>query len=74
MAPCMFRSLDEGDREVPFKEGIGAYRALGVYAINGPSWSEGLDKICSRLSTNACREAQRLAEPGVPISVKSLEY
>ena len=74
MAPCIFKKLENGNTEVSFSLGVGRYRYLGVCAVNGPNWVDDLNKICSLLDENACKEAQRFAEPGIPISTKNLEY
>lgn len=74
LAPCIFRNIEDRHQVVEFRKGVGAYRALGVFAINGPNWSTDLAKICSILDQYACKEAERIAFAGVPISVKNLEY
>jgi len=69
-APCVFKDIDEGHTQVEFAKGVGRYRYLGVYAVNGPKWEADLNKICTLLDSEACKEAQRLAESGIPISTK----
>lgn len=72
LAPCVF--TEPFVSGLTYAESVGAYRGLGVYAVNGPNWETDLAKICSNLSQTACTEAKLLAEPGIPISVKNLEY
>ena len=74
MAPCVLPADRQTSTDNEFAKGVGAYRDLGVYAVNGPNWDRDLQTICANLSQTACLEAQRLAEPGSPISVKQLEY
>ena len=51
---------------VPFLKGVGRYRNFGVYSVNGPNWTEDLNKICTLLDKDACKEAQRFAEIDSP--------
>ena len=74
MAPCVLPADQVTSVSNSFAEGVGAYRGLGVYAVNGPNWESDLQTICDNLSQKACLEAQKLADTGVPISVKMLEY
>ena len=75
LAPCVLPNY-QSNTLLDYKSSVGAYRSLGVYAINGPNWTNDLDKICSSLGQYACTEAKDIAEQanGVPISVKNLEY
>ena len=73
MAPCVIPE-PQTDNPNTYAEGVGAYRDLGVYAVNGPNWTADLENICANLNQYACTEAKLLAEPGIPISVKNLEY
>jgi len=43
MAPCVLP-------EPQAYEGVFDFRALGVYAVNGPNWKTDLEKICDKLS------------------------
>lgn len=72
MAPCIF--TEPSVSNLDYADGVGAYRGLGVYAVNGPNWESDLAKICDNLSSVACTEAKLFAKPGIPISVKNLEY
>ena len=74
LAPCVIPSNLVPDINVPFAEGVGKYRSLGVYAVSGPNWTQDLQTICDNTSKDACDEARLLGEFGVPISVKNLEY
>lgn len=60
-APCVFKDIDEGNTPVEFSKGVGRYRYLGIYAVNGPNWDNDLNKICTLLDSEACKEAKRLA-------------
>ena len=74
LAPCVLPNTLVPDHNVPFAEGVGNYRSLGVYAVSGPNWAQDLQTICDNTSKAACDEARLLGEFGVPISVKNLEY
>ena len=56
-APCVFKDISDGNEPVEFSKGIGRYRYLGVYSVNGPNWATDLDKICTLLESAACKEA-----------------
>ena len=75
LAPCVLPASQQ-TTILSYETSVGAYRGLGVYAINGPNWATDLEKICSSLNQYACQEAKEIAEDanGVPISVKNLEY
>ena len=57
MAPCVLPVDDAKNFPNTYAEGVGAFRDLGVYAINGPNWEQDLSRICANLNQNACFEA-----------------
>ena len=40
-----------------YNESVGAYRALGIYAVNGPNWADDLEKISTNLGEAAHSQA-----------------
>ena len=73
LAPCVIPEF-AGETMAQYLDGVGSYRSLGVFAVNGPNWESDLESICTTLSQDACTEAKNLADPGIPISTKNLEY
>lgn len=57
-----------------YKEGLGGFRDLGIYAINGPNWEADLVTISENLGEDVYQNAIELAQGGVPISMKNVEY
>lgn len=41
-APCVYKDISNGLTNVTFAQGVGLYRSLGVYAVNGPNWETDL--------------------------------
>ena len=52
MAPSVLPAKDYFGT-LKYEEGVGAYRALGIYAINGPNWTYDLQKIKDNLGEAA---------------------
>ena len=42
LAPCVLPNNLVPDINVPFADGVGKYRSLGVYAVSGPNWVQDL--------------------------------
>ena len=47
-APCVLPITKAGGF-LSYKQSVGGYRDLGVYAVNGPNWASDLIKICENL-------------------------
>ena len=50
MAPCVLPVSDTKTFPNTYADSVGAFRDLGVYAINGPNWEEDLTRICANLN------------------------
>ena len=63
--PCWFTtSLGEEF----YEENEFALRDLGIFAYNGPTWSEDVFKICTELSPEQCSRAKTYSDlPPTPV-------